>query len=182
MPTVISHAAVPLAIGLGLGASRIPPRLLLAGVVASILPDLDVLAFRLNIDYSHELGHRGASHSLVFAATVAFMAALLAPMLKASWRVAFLFMFVAAVSHGLLDMLTNGGLGVALWWPWSDTRHFLPWRLVEASPLSLKRIMGPAGLAVLQTELLWIWCPAVVVALVLRILGKGCQWPTTRLR
>ena len=177
MPTVISHAAVPLAIGLGLGASRIPPRLLAAGVVASILPDLDVLAFRLGIDYAHELGHRGASHSLVFAATVAVLAALLAPLLKASRSSAWLFMFVAALSHGLLDMLTNGGLGVALWWPWSDERLFFPWRLVEASPLSLRRIFGPAGLAVLQSELLWIWGPALAAMVALRLCRKGGQAP-----
>jgi inner membrane protein len=52
MPTILTHAAVPLALGLGLGVRIIPKPLLLAGVVACILPDLDVLAFQLHIPYA----------------------------------------------------------------------------------------------------------------------------------
>lgn len=178
MPTILSHAAVPIAIGLGLGASTIPRRLLLAGVVASALPDLDVLAFRLNVAYSHELGHRGASHSLVFAGLVAAIVALLAPKLKTNWRTAFLFVFVAAASHGILDMLTNGGMGVAIGWPWSNERYFFPCQVIEASPLSLRRVFGPAGLAVLQSELLWVWLPAMVGLLALRIFTPRLRYPT----
>lgn len=47
MPTVITHAAVPLCIGLGLGSKVIPPRLLFAGIILAMLPDADV--FRLNL-------------------------------------------------------------------------------------------------------------------------------------
>ena len=39
MPTVITHAAVPLCIGLGLGSKVIPPRLLFAGIILAMLPD-----------------------------------------------------------------------------------------------------------------------------------------------
>ncbi len=38
MPTVITHAAVPLCLGAGLGLKVIPPRLLFAGVVLAMLP------------------------------------------------------------------------------------------------------------------------------------------------
>ena len=44
MPTVITHAAVPLCIGLGLGSKVIPPRLLFAGIILAMLPDADVLS------------------------------------------------------------------------------------------------------------------------------------------
>ena len=47
MPTVITHAAVPLCIGLGLGSKVIPPRLLFAGIILAMLPDADVLSFNL---------------------------------------------------------------------------------------------------------------------------------------
>ena len=43
MPTIISHAAVPLALGIGLGHKRIPAALLMSGVLASMLPDADVV-------------------------------------------------------------------------------------------------------------------------------------------
>ncbi|EFB5286444.1 hypothetical protein C0253_005668 [Escherichia coli] len=37
MPTVITHAAVPLCIGLGLGSKVIPPRLLFAGIYSAAI-------------------------------------------------------------------------------------------------------------------------------------------------
>lgn len=161
MPTIISHPAVPIALALAAGNGRIGPRLLIAGVVASVLPDLDVLAFRLGIPYAHEFGHRGASHSLAFAFALASVALLAASQLRASRMTAFLFIFAACASHGLLDMLTNGGHGVAYFWPFSSERFFLPTRPIEASTLRLHRFLGPAGLTVLQSELRWVWLPAL---------------------
>jgi inner membrane protein len=169
MPTVISHAAVPLALGLGLGRRSVSGPLLVAGVVASAVPDLDVLAFRFGIPYANEFGHRGASHSLAFAVLLAVVAAALASHLRASRLAAFLFVGASAASHGLLDMLTNGGRGVALWWPLSQERYFFPVRVIEVSPLSLHRLMTGHGLGVLLSELLWVWLPAVVLLAALRV-------------
>jgi len=165
MPSVLSHPAVPLALGLALGQRVISGRLLLAGVAASVLPDLDVLAFRLGIPYAHDLGHRGASHSIAFAVLLGLIALAFAVHLRASRKTAFLFVFVAAASHGLLDMLTNGGLGVALAWPVSDGRFFFPVQVIEASPLSLRRFFSSAGAAVVVSELLWVWLPSVFVGM-----------------
>jgi len=172
MPTIVSHAAVPLAVGLGLGRGKVSGRLLAAGVVASILPDLDVLAFRFGIAYSDQLGHRGFSHSLTLAFLLAVVAALFAKRLDASRRAAFGFVLIAAASHGLLDMLTNGGLGIAYFWPFSDQRFFFPEQVIQVSPLSLHRVFGPAGLAVMKSELLWVWLPAAVVFLALLALRR----------
>ncbi len=62
MPTVITHAAVPLCLGAGLGLKVIPPRLLFAGVVLAMLPDADVLAFKFGVSYGNVFGHRGFTH------------------------------------------------------------------------------------------------------------------------
>ncbi|HEL3811677.1 TPA: metal-dependent hydrolase [Stenotrophomonas maltophilia] len=78
MPSIITHAAVPLALWCAADRGRIPPRLLAAGVVAAMLPDADVLAFALHIPYADAFGHRGASHSLLFAFVLAAVAAVLA--------------------------------------------------------------------------------------------------------
>ncbi|PTS78499.1 hypothetical protein DBR33_01035 [Stenotrophomonas sp. HMWF022] len=78
MPSIITHAAVPLALWCAADRGRIPPRLLAAGVVAAMLPDADVLAFALHVPYADAFGHRGASHSLLFAGVLAVLAALLA--------------------------------------------------------------------------------------------------------
>jgi inner membrane protein len=170
MPTLLSHPAVPLALGLGLGARRIPRRLLVAGVMASMLPDLDVAAFALHIPYAHAFGHRGASHSLFFALLLGLLALAAARWLGSSKRSAFLFVFVAAASHGLLDMLTNGGLGVALWWPGSEQRLFFPWQVIEVSPIG-PRFFSGRGLEVLRSEFLWIWIPCACAGLLL-FLGR----------
>ena len=160
MPTVFSHTVIPLAVGLGLGQKVISTRLLLAGIAASTLPDLDVLAFRLGIAYSDLLGHRGFSHSLLFAIALGLLAALLVRYLKTRSLAAFAFVFLAAASHGLLDMLTNGGLGVAYLWPLSEQRFFFSEQPIQVAPLSLNRLFSNAGLAVAKSELLWVWLPA----------------------
>ena len=180
MPTIFTHPAVPLALGFGLGKNVIAPRLLAAGVAASIIPDLDVIAFRLGIAYSSEWGHRGFSHSLAFAAVLAFIAALFAPWLKAKRVTAFLFVLVSAASHGLLDMLTTGGLGVALLWPYATERMFFPWRVIVVSPLSLSEFIGLRGWRVIGSELLWVWLPAAIAFVVIAIATAGRRSGLTR--
>ncbi|WP_374581151.1 metal-dependent hydrolase [Pseudoduganella sp.] len=165
MPTILSHPAVPLALGLALGRGRISRRLLAVGMLASIVPDLDVVAFRLGIDYAHQFGHRGASHSLAFALALGALAALAAPWLRAKRWVAMAFVALACVSHPLLDMLTTGGLGAALWWPLSEQRLFFPLQVIRVSPLTLETFFGPRGLVVLRSELLWVWLPCLATML-----------------
>lgn len=77
MPTVITHAAVPLCIGLGLGSKAIPPRLLFAGIILAMLPDADVLSFKFGVAYGNVFGHRGFTHSLVFAFVVPLLCVLI---------------------------------------------------------------------------------------------------------
>ena len=167
MPTIFSHAAVPLALGLGMGPRLVSRRLVAAGVLASIVPDFDVLAFRLGIPYAHALGHRGFSHSLLAAAVVGLLAALACRWLKASRLTAFLFITASMASHGLLDMCTDGGKGVALLWPWSHERLFAPWRVIEVSPIGLSRFLTARGAEVIMSEVLWIWLPCLVIYYVL---------------
>jgi inner membrane protein len=163
MPTILTHAVVPLALGLGLGAAVIPRRLLAFGVLASILPDLDVLAFRLHIAYADTLGHRGVSHSFAFAILVGLLALILHRSLAAKPLTSFVFVLSCTASHAILDMFTNGSLGVLLWWPLSAERVFATWQVIEVSPLSLQRIFSARGLAVLQSEIIWVWLPALMV-------------------
>lgn len=173
MPSILTHPAVPLCLGLALGSKWVSGRLMFAGVAAAIAPDLDVAAFKLGIAYAHELGHRGASHSMAIALVFGAMAALFSAQLRSSPKTAFLFVAIAAASHGLLDMLTNGGLGVAYFWPLSSERYFFPTRMIEVSPLRLNRFFGPAGGAVVLSEILWVWLPCVAVAVGARLFRSG---------
>jgi inner membrane protein len=45
MPTIRSHPVVPLALVIAMGSKIIPTRLVALGVLASVLPDLYMLAF-----------------------------------------------------------------------------------------------------------------------------------------
>ncbi len=168
MPTVFSHAAVPLALGVGLGRDAVPPRLLVAGVLASAVPDLDVLTFSWGVPYAAPLGHRGFSHSLLFAVALALLGAAACRALRSPPLRTFAFLFVACASHGALDALTTGGLGVAFLWPWSDRRFFAPdaLRVIAVSPLGL-RFFSVRGLSVLGSEVLWIWPIALALSLML---------------
>ncbi|MFM8332384.1 MAG: metal-dependent hydrolase [Candidatus Methylumidiphilus sp.] len=165
MPTLFSHPAIPLALGFGLGRNAIPPRLLGLGVALSVLPDLDVLAFRLGIRYASPFGHRGFTHSLALALAVALLCALFHRKLGVPRRVAFAYCAAAMASHPLLDALTDGGLGVALWWPFSNQRVFLPWHPIAVSPIGTG-FFSAHGWAVLQSELYSVWLPAGLLGLV----------------
>ncbi len=171
MPTIFTHPAVPLALGLALGRKTLSPRLIAAGAFASILPDFDSIAFKLGIAYADQFGHRGASHSLLFALAVGFIGAAAAPWLRTTrWR-ALWFIALCTASHPLLDALTNGGLGVALLWPWSHERIFGPWRPIAVSPIGIGFFSG-RGVRVLWSELFWVWGPVFGVA--------GCVWASRR--
>jgi inner membrane protein len=120
-------------------------RLLLAAVAASTLPDLDVVAFSFGIPYEHEFGHRGFSHSFFFAAFVALVGACAHRSLNSSFGIAFGFLFLVTASHGVLDAFTNGGLGIALFWPWWDQRYFARFQLIEVSPIGISHFSLGGG-------------------------------------
>ena len=169
MPTILTHPAVPLAIGLGLGSKIIPKRLLVAGVVASILPDLDVLAYQFGIPYTSVYSHRGFTHSIEVALSIAILAAFAARHLKATATSAFLFIFAAVLSHGVLDSFTNGGSAIAFLWPFSNERFFAPYQVIEVSPIGIAPLFSARGVRVLASELLWVWMPAVIIGFLLSI-------------
>jgi inner membrane protein len=117
---------------------RAPLASILAWSALSFLPDADVIGFQFGIRYADEWGHRGASHSLMFAVAVGVAVGLFAPLFKRpALRTAIAAILVVA-SHPLLDTLTNGGLGIALFWPFDHTRYFAPWRPIPVSPIGLQ--------------------------------------------
>ena len=171
MPTVFTHALVPLAMRLAFGREAVPPRLLAAGALAAVAPDFDTVAFKLGIAYADAFGHRGASHSLAFALAVGVLGALAARWLGTTrWR-AFAVLAFCTASHPLLDALTNGGLGVALLWPWSEARVFAPWRPIAVSPIGAG-FFSLRGLAVLGSELVWVVTPLAALTVTGRMLRR----------
>ena len=136
----------------------------------ALLPDADVVAFALRIPYAAPWGHRGASHSFVFAGAVALAVAALARWKGESAARWWLLTFAAVGSHGILDTLTDGGLGAALFWPFSDARIFAPVRPLPVAPIGAGMLTA-RGLYVSLVELL-VFLPAWAYAL----------WPVRRTR
>jgi inner membrane protein len=163
MPTIFTHAIVPLAAGLALGKNRIPMPVMLSGMALAMLPDADVVSFKLGIKYADQLGHRGASHAIFVAGIVAaLLTALFRP---ANWLLIFAFLFVSMASHGLLDTLTDGGLGAAIFWPFDDARIFAPVTPIRVSPIGMG-FFGARGWETLLSEFLWVWLPVGLLALI----------------
>lgn len=153
---------MPLAVAAAAGRGVISPKLALAGAVLAMAPDADVIGFALGVDYGAAWGHRGATHSIAFAFMVGAGIALI-------WKEArsltgFLFLSLAMASHGILDTLTSGGLGSALWWPFDNARHFAPFTPVRVSPIGMDFFTG-RGLVTLKSEAKWIWLPCALLAL-----------------
>ena len=173
MASAFTHPIPMLALGAAFGLRNIPPRLLIVATAFALLPDMDAIGFRFGIAYSNWLGHRGFSHSLVFALCCGLFGVWIGPWLRASRWLAGGLIFLAVLSHIALDALTNGGLGVAVFWPVSDTRYFFPWRPIQVSPLSLKVFFTTEkGLKVIASELLWVWLPCLIFVLSCRVLRR----------
>ena len=121
MATIFSHAAAAVALGKVYEGGRTRPRFWWLAAACSIVPDFDTFGLFFGIRYGDALGHRGFSHSLLFALLVGFVVASAffrdVPRLSGRWWRLVLFFFVATASHGVLDALTNGGLGVAFFSP-----------------------------------------------------------------
>jgi inner membrane protein len=166
MASVFSHAVAALGIGACFYRPGTPKRVWVAGALCSVIPDLDVMGFHFGIPYGDFWGHRGFTHSIPFAALLATLVVLVAfrqgvPGLGrfTLWT----YFFLATASHGLLDAMTDGGLGVAFFSPFNNTRYFLPWRPIRVSPIGISRFFSHRGLEVVQSELLWIWLPAALL-------------------
>ena len=166
---------------------RRPWRLYALAAACSILPDADVIAFSFGIPYSHLLGHRGLSHSLLFALAIGLLAAWLVRMPGAERRIpavapqisALPFsslaacLFLATASHGALDAMTDGGLGVAFFAPLDESRYFLPFRPLRVSPISVSAFFSSWGAQVMANEFVWAWVPCLALLAVLRLVAEA---------
>jgi inner membrane protein len=150
-------------IAVGLTAARLQPttapsgrRWLLAAAAwsaLSMLPDADVVGFGFGVRYEDEWGHRGATHSFVFSVIVGTLIGLAASRFKLPALRTGITASLVLVSHALLDTMTTGGLGCALFWPFDPTRYFAPWRPIPVAPIGLSFI-SPYGMMVASIELL----------------------------
>ena len=145
--------------------------LAIACAVVAVVPDMDVAGRAFGVSSESLLGHRGISHSIAAAAGIALLGS---AMLRGRyrWSLSLPCLFLSALSHGLTDMLTDGGKGIALLWPVSGDRIFAPFRPIEVSPILLRGFENGKLPLVLASELIWLIAPALLFALLVRWLGS----------
>ncbi len=185
MATLYTHAFVGLA-GARLYADR-PMPWAYWGLAAALpmIPDLDVF---FTGTYRTALGHRGITHSLLFALALAMIAAaatfkiqrgtvpfLWPTMLRTvpatkigtvpvSWWSLTALFFAIIASHGVLDAMTRGGENVPFFWPFGG--RYGNWGPLRVSDIAFDW-PDPRRSQAIRAELLWVWLPmSVVVGLV----------------
>ncbi|GGP18282.1 metal-dependent hydrolase [Silvimonas iriomotensis] len=175
MTTVVTHAVVAATL-----VRLLPQRwrsrpLYVLAMLGSMVPDLDTIGLKFGIAYDSPYGHRGATHSLLFAVVLGgLMAGWLARRhgaLLRHWAI----LAACVFSHPVMDALTNGGRGVAFFWPLSDARFFFGLHPIMVSPIGA-RFFSERGLITLESEFVLVWIPCIVVWLVLAL------WPDRKRR
>lgn len=174
MASAFSHAFVALTLGKTTAHRAMRWPVLLTGAVCSIVPDLDVIGFAFGIQYGDLWGHRGMTHSLFFAGLLS--AVLVALSYRQESRATKagigLYLFFCTASHGVLDAMTDGGLGIAFFSPFDPTRYFFPFRPVAVSPIGIGQFFSEDALRILASEVAWIWAPCIGLLLISHILRR----------
>jgi inner membrane protein len=161
MASAITHFIIGAALALpavesGTIRSVVPAwAILVSSGLLAVSPDLDTYLMRaFDLPYQGFFGHRGFFHSPFFLMLLCGALAALAARghawqtkarLGALWT-------ACAVTHPLLDALTDGGSGVMLLFPFSSGRFFFSWRPIHVSPLGIARFFQRAG-DILRSEM-----------------------------
>lgn len=173
MPTLISHGVFAVCAAFLYKGMKLPARFWILAIFCSLLPDVDVVGFRYGVAYEDFWGHRGFTHSLLFALLTA-MTVVLVFFSQVKYRPLrihlLIFYFLVTASHGLFDAMTDGGLGIAFFAPFDNARYFLPFQPIEVSPIGLKHFISARGAVVISSELLWIMLPSVMILAVYGII------------
>ncbi|WP_452226726.1 metal-dependent hydrolase [Lacinutrix cladophorae] len=144
--------------------------LLWLAIGSAILPDIDVIAFQFGIPYAHPLGHRGFTHSILFAIVWSVLLAFIFG--KNRKQIFFVVLFLSTISHGVLDAMTTGGKGVGFLIPLDTTRYFFPWQVIKVSPIGIDRFFSEWGMRVILSELIYIAIPCSIILITLFFVKK----------
>ncbi|NNE26528.1 MAG: metal-dependent hydrolase [Saprospiraceae bacterium] len=175
MASIFGHAATALTATALIKRKVNRTKLNILAIFCASIPDADVLMFRFGFSYSHWLGHRGFFHSIFFALFLAILIKVIFyNKYKWSGRDCWLvigFFSLMTISHGVLDAMTTGGRGIAFFSPFDNTRHFLPWRVIQVSPLGAGRFFSEWGIAVLKSEFIFIGIPCLLILAVNKVVN-----------
>ena len=152
MASAITHFIVGASLGMAAAPAAGRWRAAVTAGLWAVAPDFDSwLVAPFHVTRGTLFAHRGFFHTPFFLAILAFASAWTVRRGRA-WVGMGALWACAAITHPLLDMLTDGGPGVVLLFPFSIERFFFPWRPIRVSPLSILRFFDRAG-EILLSEL-----------------------------
>ncbi|MEC3905602.1 metal-dependent hydrolase [Tamlana sp. 2201CG12-4] len=144
--------------------------LLIAAIFSTLLPDFDVVAFKLGIPYESPFGHRGFTHSILFS--FIWSGILMLTLGRQHKLVWFFVIFLSTLSHGILDAMTSGRMGVGFFIPFDNNRFFFPFRNILVSPIGISEFFSGWGIKVLFSEFKYIVLPCSLVFFVRFLIKK----------
>ena len=168
MASILGHFAAGYTIS-KLVKWKAPMGLVVLATLSAFLPDADIIAFQYGIPYEHWAGHRGFTHSILFAIIWGLICTVF---FKKQKVIVFIIISLATLSHPILDGMTTGGLGCAYFFPIDNSRYFLPWRVIKVSPIGVENFLSEWGLKVIKSELFWIIAPCSVLLFLRKLLIK----------
>ena len=181
MASAFTHAVAGLAIGTAFRRPEQSAGFWLLGAAGAVIPDVDGIGFWLGVPYYSVLGHRGFTHSLLFAALFASVGMLaFDDRVAGTRRRVWLYLFLATASHGMLDALTGGGGGVAFFAPIVNERYLFPWQPILISPMNPRKFFTARGAAIIMNEIGWVWIPSALFAAVMTFARRGTSPDRTR--
>ena len=178
MPSTLTHGLLGLTAGGTILVGERSRRFCVLSAFCAVIPDADVLGLYLDVPYGAFLGHRGFFHSLCFALLVGIFIACAcfrdAKVFSKRWWVLLIWFFIVTASNGVLDAMTNGGLGIALLAPFDNGRYFFGWRPIQVSPIGLQNFLTEYGWRAVRSEIVWLWMPMLAVVLGLWGIRRKC--------
>lgn len=164
MASIFGHTIVAVGISAMHKRDIINRQVMSLGILSSVIPDIDVLAYKFGI-FQGVLAHRGLTHSPLFAVLWTIILVLLFHFSidqKTKLRLG-LYYFICIVSHGLIDGFTTGGDGICYFLPFSSARDSFPWKLIEVSPIGVAAFFSEWGLRVLKSEFFYLAIPSFLM-------------------
>ncbi|UOQ68043.1 metal-dependent hydrolase [Hymenobacter volaticus] len=170
MASVFGHTALGATLGILLLPGRQHWHWWVLAAACAFLPDADVVGFKFHVPYASQWGHRGLTHSILAAAVVATVLVGFYSLRRTTQALALAriwgLLFLATASHGVLDAMTTGGLGVAFFSPIDQQRYFFSFRPIQVSPIGIRNFAGQQALRVLVSEAVWVGLPCLVLLLI----------------
>jgi len=170
MATILSHGIVGFTSSRLLVRRQMPKCFWYLTFFAPMLPDLDAIGLRLGLPYADCWGHRGATHSIIFAMMLGIVLTGILYLRKSiitrvTALIAAFALFLAIIEHALVDAMTSGGLGVAYFWPFSCERYFFHFRPIRVSPLTASKFLQKLQ-PIAVSEMLWLVLPCLVLLVI----------------